>query len=410
MLLENSMDANRILFVKERMAWPRSSGHDVHTFYMMQALAQSGHAVGLATFDASPAEATANGGLEAEFCFTDANAIPHDDRTPIALTKWQEKYRTYWGISNERIRWVASVAREFRADVVVVSGLNVLPYLGALSAETTRIWYAADEWVWHHWSQLRLLKKSTWHELKDGLLKGMYERAYRSIVDRNWVVSDADAKAFRWLVGCRKNDVIPNGVDADYYAPGDETPAANSCVFWGRLDFGPNIQAVEWFCNRVWPKVRERVPDAKFNIYGFQPGAEVLAFHGKNGVSVTADLPDIRTAVRSNAVVVLPFVSGGGIKNKLLEAAAMGMPTIATPRVVSGLNGHPPIPAYRTPAEWATALIELWQNSAKRERLGRDVRSWVVEHHTWSACADIVTAGIRHSRKPQPENIALAIR
>ena len=408
MLLENSMDANRILFVKESMSWPRSSGHDIHTFYMMQALAQSGHAVGLATFDASPAEATANGGLEAEFCFADA--VSQNNPTPVALTKWQEKFRSYWGISNERIRWVASVAKEFRADVVVVSGLNVLPYLGALPSGTTKIWYAADEWIWHHWSQLRLLKRSTWHEAKAGLLKGMYERAYRSIVDRNWVVSAADAKAFRWLVGCRNNDVIPNGVDADYYSPGDEIPAANSCVFWGRLDFGPNIQAVEWFCNCVWPKVRERVPDAKFNIYGFQPGAQVLAFHGKNGVSVTADLPDIRTAVRSNALVVLPFVSGGGIKNKLLEAAAMGVPTIATPRVVSGLNGRPPIPAYRMPTEWATALVELWQNSAKRQQLGRDVRSWVVEHHTWSTCADIVTDGIRQSRKPQPENIALAIR
>lgn len=408
MSLETHSGTNRILFVKERMAWPRSSGHDVHTFYMMQALAESRHSVALATFDVSPAEATANGGLEAEFCFSDA--IPQVNPAPVVLTKWQEKFRNYWGISHERIQWVANVAKEFHADVVVVSGLNVLPYLGALPPETTKIWYAADEWIWHHWSQLRALQKSTWHEAKDGLLKGMYERAYRPMIDRNWVVSAADAKAFRWLIGCRNNDVIPNGVDANYYAPGNETPAENSCVFWGRLDFGPNIQAVEWFCNRVWPKVRAQVPDAKFNIFGFQPGAEVLAFHGKNGVNITADLPDIRTAVRSNAVVVLPFVSGGGIKNKLLEAAAMGMPTIATPRVVAGLNGQPPIPAYRAPSEWATVLVELWQNYAKRERLGRDIRSWVVEHHTWSACADIVTDGIRMSRKPQPKAIALAVR
>ncbi|MBL8865967.1 MAG: hypothetical protein JNK93_10460, partial [Planctomycetia bacterium] len=141
----------RWLFVKERMAWPRSSGHDVHTFHLMRALAARGEAVALASMAPVPPDAVAGGGFEAEYCF-DERVPPHpaEAEFPLALSKSQEKFRNYWGIDPARIRWVAAAAAEFRADAVVVSGLNVLPYLGALPADTKKVWYAADEWVWHH--------------------------------------------------------------------------------------------------------------------------------------------------------------------------------------------------------------------------------------------------------------------
>jgi glycosyltransferase involved in cell wall biosynthesis len=389
-----------VLFVKERMAWPRSSGHDVHTFHMMQALAARGHAVALASMAPIPPEATAGGGLEAEFSIAENTPpVPEPSAFPLRLTKLQEKFRDYWGVEADRVRWVAAAAAEFRADAVVVSGLNVLPYLGALPPETVTAWYAADEWVWHHLSQVRPLGRSTWGELKPALVKGIYERAYRSRLDRVWAVSTADARAFRWLAGIRHVDVISNGVDAEHYRPGDEPRRPNSCVFWGRLDFGPNVQALEWFVRRVWPRVRRAVPDARFQVYGFQPTAAVRALVGRDGIELTADLPDIRPAVRGHMVAVLPFVSGGGIKNKLLEAAAMGLPTLATPRVLAGLNGTPPLPALRTPAAWAAKLVELWRHPAERERLGAAARAWVIESHTWAAAAAAAEAGLLDARE-----------
>lgn len=395
------------MFVKERMAWPRSSGHDVHTFHLMRALAARGEAVALASMAPVPSEAVAGGGFEAEYCF-DERVPPHpaDAEFPLALTKSQEKFRNYWGIDPARIRWVAAAAAEFRADAVVVSGLNVLPYLGALPAGTKKVWYAADEWVWHHLSQVRPLRKSTWSEIKPAIVKGLYQRAYRKLLDRVWVVSDADARAFRWFAGIRKVDVLPNGVDAEQFAPGGEEQSPNSCVFWGRLDFGPNIQAVEWFTRNVWPKVRAAVPGAKFQIYGFQPTAAIRALAGSNGIELGADLPDLRAAVRSHEVAVLPFVSGGGIKNKLLEAAALGMPILASPKALNGLKGTPPFPVLRSPAEWADRLARLWRDRTERERLGHVAREWVTEHHTWDSAARTALAGMGvETKSPEPASV-----
>ncbi len=391
----------RWLFVKERMAWPRASGHDVHTFHLMRALAARGEAVALAAMAPVPPEAVAGGSFEAEYCFDErVPAIPTQAEHPISLSKSQEKFRNYWGVDPARVRWVAAAAVDFRADAVVVSGLNVLPYLGALPVDTKKIWYAADEWVWHHLSQVRPLKKSTWGEIKPAIVKGLYQRAYRKLLDRVWVVSNADARAFRWFAGIRKVDVLPNGVDAELFAPGGEEQSPNSCVFWGRLDFGPNIQAVEWFAKRVWPLVRSAVPGAKFQLYGFQPTPAIRCLAGQDGIELGADLPDLRAAVRGHAVAVLPFVSGGGIKNKLLEAAALGMPILASPKALNGLKGAPPFPVLRSSAEWAERLVSLWRDRTERERLGRAARAWVTEHHTWDSAARTALAGMGAIREP----------
>lgn len=387
----------RWLFVKERFAWPRSSGHDVHTFGMMQALAKIGHAVSLCTVDAPPEAAVAGIDFATRYCLAEANPpVPTAEEVPLILSKRQEKFRNYWGIPVDRVRQVAAAAKDCNADVVVVSGLNVLPYLGAVTGRT-RVWYAADEWVWHHLSLVKLLKKSTWSELKPALVKGLYERAYRSILDRVWVVTEADARAFRWL-GMSQSDVLPNGVDAAHYRPEPGPQIANSCTFWGRLDFGPNAQALEWFIRKVWPLVRAKVPDGRFRVFGFQPTAAVKALAGRDGIDLTADVPDVRPVVRECQVAVLPFVSGGGIKNKLLEAAALGMPIVATPRAGLGLNGTPPFVQTTRPDAMAREIVRLWSDTAGREKLGVAAREWVIRCHTWEAAARAAAAGVHAVR------------
>jgi glycosyltransferase involved in cell wall biosynthesis len=310
----------------------------------------------------------------------------------------QERFRSYWGIRPERIRQVGRLASEQGADAVVVVGLNVLPYLGAV-AGPLRVWYAADEWAWHHLSQVRLTRPATWGDVKQALVKGLYERAYRSLLDRVWVVSEADRRAMRWVAGVRHIDVLPNGVDADHFAPAAGTELVRSCVFWGRLDFGPNVQALEWFCGRVWPAVRRQAPDARFTVYGFQPTDAVRALTGRDGIELIPDLPDLRPEIGRNQVVVLPFVSGGGIKNKLLEAASMGKAVVCTPRACGGLWADAPLPLVtaRSVADWVTALTRLWSEAGERRRLGEAARRWVSENHTWKSAAQTALDGLQAS-------------
>jgi glycosyltransferase involved in cell wall biosynthesis len=379
----------RFLFVKARLEWPRTYGHDVHCFEMMRALAALGHEIALATDVTPSAEAIAGLTLSERWTL-------HADAKgePVTLSYLQERYRSYWGIAPARLAHLRQLADSWRADVVVVVGLEILPYLGA-PTRARRIWYAADEWVWHYVSQLRTDPGGAVAHMKAAAIKGLYERAYGSVMDGVWVVSNAERRAMRLVAGAKHVDVVPNGVDTIFFSPLPVTPAPRSAVFWGRLGFGPNLQALRWFSGKVWPLIRQQVPDATFAIVGADPPAEVRAYDGRHGMRVIANPVDLRPEISACSVVVMPFVSGGGIKNKFLEAAAMGRPIVATQLATRGLRTQPPVSIADQPREFARAVTTLWADPDRAGVLGAQARQWVQAHHTWQATAEAAVRGLQ---------------
>jgi glycosyltransferase involved in cell wall biosynthesis len=115
------------------------------------------------------------------------------------------------------------------------------------------------------------------------------------------------------------------------------------------------------------------------------------------GVELHPDLADLRPEVSRRQVAVLPFVTGGGIKNKLLEAAALGMPIACTRWALSGTKGKAAVQVCRSAHEWAESLARLWATEAARRELGEAARKWVTEHHTWDAAAQTAEQSIQQT-------------
>jgi glycosyltransferase involved in cell wall biosynthesis len=369
----------------------------------MRALADLGHEISLIT--RRPAAPEALAGVPIAYL----RSVPIADQpdangSPLHLTGLQESFRSYWGIDESYIRAVGRLAAECRAEVVVAVGLSVLPCLAAVR-NACCVWYAADEYSWHHLSLVRAADRRSWGNVREALVMGLYERTYGQLLQRIWVVTAIDRRLMRWVTGHRAIDVIPNGVDAAYYHPTTRPQENHTCTFWGRLDFGPNIQGLEWFCTRVWPLVRRKAPDARFTIYGFNATREVTRLAGKDGIAVIPDLPDLRAEVARHQVVVLPFVSGSGIKNKLLEAASMGLPILCTSRACGGLRlqRQRPLIVADGPGQWTHRLLMLWNNPLLRQRLGYEVRKWVMTHHSWQTAARAAVASLEQTfRESRP--------
>src|SRR5258708_31818321 len=224
-------------------------------------------------------------------------------------------------------------------------------------------------------------------------------------MDRGWGVSDAERRAGRWLAGLRVVDVRPNGVGADYYGRSSGPERPRRVVCWGRLDFGTNVEALEWFGRKVWPRLREEAPDGQFTIIGFDPTDAVKRLAARQGVVLMANMPDIRTAVARHALVVLPFVSGSGIKNKLLEAAALGKPIVCTPRSCRGLRSAVDSGLVSTdePREWVRQILDLWRDDSRRHRLVGHVPGSGVEHPS------LLSAALGALSAPPPGPAALQI-
>lgn len=389
----------KLLFVKASLGWPRTLGNDVYCYEMMRALAGLGHEVLLAT-QAEP-EPRALEGLSLTRRWT-LDPAP-DTGGPVAMSYLQERYRRYWGTEKNWIAALQRIVDETRPDAVAAFGLEILPYLAGARGPV-RVWGAGDEWALHHLSQVAADPRAAWDNLKAAATKGLYERAFGPAIDRIWVVSDVDQRAMRWVAGVRHVDLIPNGVDSEMFAPQTVEERPSSAVFWGRLGFGPNVQGLRWFCTRVWPIIRTIAPDATFSILGFDPPEEVQRLDGRNGIRVLANLPDLRPEVGRHAVAVLPLISGAGIKNKLLEAAALGKAIVCTPKACVGLRTPPPAIHARTPREFAEGVLSLWAQPTLRRELGAAARQWVQNTHTWTAAAREAIAGLEESLRERRLN------
>ena len=108
-------------------------------------------------------------------------------------------------------------------------------------------------------------------------------------------------------------------------------------IFTGNMNFPPNHEAAIWFINDVLPLIHQRRPDVTFVVAGRNPLPELLARSGP-AVRILGDVPDLLTEIAGSALYVAPLVSGGGFKNKVIEAISSGTFVVSTSRGVEFLE------------------------------------------------------------------------
>lgn len=212
-----------------------------------------------------------------------------------------------------------------------------------------------------------------------------YERRLLRAADAVVAVSDADAAALQAVARAAPITVVPNGVDPSSYQPASvEDEEFGLAVFIGKMDFRPNIDAVDWFCRSVWPKVRSTNPQARFAVVGRDPVPRVRALAGK-GVEVTGKVDDVNPWLARAQVVVLPLRVGGGTRLKALEAMAMQKAIVATRMAIEGLQLRPHVEVVIAdePAGMAAAIAELFADAPRRRALGRRARERAKADYDW---------------------------
>jgi glycosyltransferase involved in cell wall biosynthesis len=95
----------------------------------------------------------------------------------------------------------------------------------------------------------------------------------------------------------------------------------------------------------------------------------------------------------------MPFLSGSGLKNKMLEAAAMGRATVCSRAALNGLRGEAgaAFVLCRRPEEWADTIVTLWGAPERRAQLARSARAWVEANHTWQRAAREAEVSLRRA-------------
>ncbi|MEL6107926.1 MAG: glycosyltransferase family 4 protein [Planctomycetota bacterium] len=372
------------LFYRPTFDWPPRSGGTVHTGNLMRSLVSRGERVLFVTRDPiDPEAADWLTGVEHRL-------LPSEGSTKWKLKGLKKKFARYYGLGPEALSAMGQLLDSEAVDCFVAVGIETLPYL-AVATHGKRIWYPADDPVLHHVSVMKRGGPS-WARLRMSAVSGLYERTFNQQTDVAWVVSQRDRNWMRRIGGFRRVEVIPNGVDTEHFQTVEVKPIANSCIFWGRLDFQPNVDAIEYFTREIWPLVRKRVPDAQFIVCGVHPTDTLRQLLGSTeGMTFHENPDDLRPIISGAGLAVFPMVSGAGVKNKVLEAAAMARPIIATPACLNGLHDDPPPPfqLVNQAKEWSTAMVQAWRDFPSAKNAGDSARAWVSQHHSWGKSADV---------------------
>lgn len=242
-------------------------------------------------------------------------------------------------------------------------------------------------WERHCGEQTNPLKKGYFYLQWQKLLR--YEKGICPEFKACITVSEEDDRIISGF-GVTSSRVIPTGVDTDYFSPADAAERPLNLVFTGSMDWLPNEDAIIYFFESIYPRIKRAVPEVTLTVVGRDPSARIRALERKDpSVEVTGTVKDVRPYISSAPVYIVPIRIGGGTRLKIFEAMSMRKAIVSTPVGAEGLPFNDGGDILIAPDErsFADLTVELLKNPEMRRRIGEAARSLVVEKYDWSTVA-----------------------
>jgi polysaccharide biosynthesis protein PslH len=193
--------------------------------------------------------------------------------------------------------------------------------------------------IWLRAAQIEknILKKLYLYNLAKRVEK--FEMNLYNRFDYLYAVTGRDKEIFINKFDVKKKPIliVPTGIDAPKsdFVPNQD----NSSIFHlGALEWMPNQQGLIWFVNNVWPKILDRFPDLKFHIAGRNAPHWLVRHFNKTNIIYHGEIPDAHAFICSSGIMIVPVLSGGGMRVKVVEGMALGKPIVSTSIGAEGLD------------------------------------------------------------------------
>jgi glycosyltransferase involved in cell wall biosynthesis len=179
--------------------------------------------------------------------------------------------------------------------------------------------------------------------------------------------------------------IVPHGVDVEAFSFSPQAKEENSLVFLGNYLHYPNVDAVLYFHEEIWPLLKKKLPQLKFYVVGQSPPSEIMDLARDKSIVVTGTVDDVTPYLRRGQVFICPVRLGGGFRGKILEAMALGRPVVSTRLGAEGIpasSGENIILA-DTPVEFVKGITDLIRNTHLYQRIQQNARKLMEDHYAW---------------------------
>ena len=387
----------RILWLKSDLLLPLDKGGRLRTWHLMRHLARR-HDITYLSFSDRGQDRNVAGMREVA---TRVVTVPRSDPTKRSLLFYMDAARYLadplpYAVAKYRSAaykvQVQSLLRENRFDLLVCDFLVPAVNLPkALPCPAVIFTHNVESEIWRRHAETKATVAARWLYRMQHKRMLRFEEETLMRFDGILAVSDADRETFVRLypsVSTKPTWVVRTGVDTEYFVPSRTEPSEPRLVFTGSMDWLPNEDAMTYFCHDVLPLIQQQEPRVRLSIVGRAPTPAVRAL-ASNVVDVTGTVDDVRPHMEKASVYIVPLRIGGGTRLKIFEAMSMGKAVVSTTIGAEGLpivDGTHAIVADE-PRAFASAVLSLLRDRARRKALEHAARSLVVEHYDWSAVA-----------------------
>ncbi len=227
-----------------------------------------------------------------------------------------------------------------------------------------------------------------WLAYAEYLKMKRYERMTCPRFDGVATFTKVDKERLLKLCPRARVSVVPLGVDLDFFKPGASGNEAK-ILYVGSMTHPPNVDAVLYFCQAIFPLIHKRIPQAQLTIVGKDPPPEVMKLGSIENTTVAGYVEDLGGYYAASAVEVVPLRIGGGFRAKIVEAMACGLPIVSTYIGCEGIEvtHNRDILIADTPEEFAQEVVRLLLDRDLRRQLAQNARRLVEEKYDWKQSA-----------------------
>lgn len=296
-------------------------------------------------------------------------------------------YTVNWLRSRDFNRRLKSIVEAEHYDLVWLDTVSFAPYLDYFKTSKTILNHhniESDMMFRRSSKESGILQKFYFYQ--EAVKLGLVEKRTCPKCTLNVTCSPLDSVRLEKVIPGLKTAVVPNGVDIGYFTPSIKPPKKNSMVFAGDMSWYPNREAMVYLAEKIWPLLKNNIPDSTMSVIGRNAPEEVLKLSKQdNSFKVTGFVDDVRPYISNAAIYICPIMNGGGTKLKILDALSAGKAIVAHPVACEGIDvvdSHSVLFA-DTPEMFVEKIQQVFTDEQFRKKLEKNGRELVEKRYSF---------------------------
>ncbi len=399
----------KILFISQFLPYPPDTGGKIKTYQILKILSKR-HQVFLISFADKEEDLRWEKELK-EFCWGVKTFL-----APLITTSHKRLFlKALWGFFNPRpfrlqkyflketVEFIKDLTRREKFEAVHFdheTSIQYLPYIYQ-AQQKLKIY---DE---HNISSEGLFGYARYEKnplekvayLLEALKFSYYERRILSFFDKILTISRSDKKALikRGASPSRVKFLpVPFKTENLFYF------GSKTIFFLGLLSWWPNQDAILWFYKKVYPLVKKEIPEVKLVVAGAHPPKEILKINQEDSsVEVKGYVQGKKPFLKQAGVFVVPIRAGAGVRIKILDALAFGLPVVSTKMAGWGINleNGKNILLSDNEREMAQSVIKILKNKKLATQIASNGFSFIKENYSLKKAEEVLNWAYRKSKR-----------